>query len=149
MIDFSQFPDLCAGDDAVKFALDGYIEDEPFMFLGDVGVSKSRTTLDAAEAADIGCEILDLCCSDVGDLIGLPYTFQQDGQTMTGFARPQDPIEVVTVRAEAVGRPVLRWDQLPAINPFGDARDERSIRWRKAAMSPNSTPWMRNLIRSI
>jgi N-methylhydantoinase A/oxoprolinase/acetone carboxylase beta subunit len=39
-----------------------------------------------------------------------------------GFDRPGDPIEVVTVRAEAVGDPALRWGDLPAPEPAGEAR---------------------------
>ncbi len=39
-----------------------------------------------------------------------------------GFSRPADPIEVVTLRAEAVGTPALRWDELPAPRPVGEAR---------------------------
>lgn len=31
-----------------------------------------------------------------------------------GFSRPDDPVEVVTVRAESTGAPLLRWDDLPA-----------------------------------
>ncbi|MGH8875685.1 MAG: hydantoinase/oxoprolinase family protein, partial [Acidimicrobiia bacterium] len=39
-----------------------------------------------------------------------------------GFARPGDPIEVVTVRAEAVGTPALRWQDLPEHRPSGEPR---------------------------
>ncbi len=35
-----------------------------------------------------------------------------------GFARPTDPVEIVTVRAVAQGRPTLNWDDLP---PLGSA----------------------------
>ena len=37
-----------------------------------------------------------------------------------GFARPHDPIEVVTVRAEATAPAALRWDDVPAIEPSGE-----------------------------
>jgi N-methylhydantoinase A len=43
-----------------------------------------------------------------------------------GFARPDDPIEVVTLRAEAVGTLAMAWDDLPAFHPVGDA--ERGTR---------------------
>ncbi|MCP3973499.1 MAG: hydantoinase/oxoprolinase family protein [bacterium] len=33
-----------------------------------------------------------------------------------GFARPDDPIEIVTVRAVAQGEPALNWHQLPAVS---------------------------------
>lgn len=34
-----------------------------------------------------------------------------------GFSRPQDPVEAVTVRAEAVGKPALAWSDLPDFKP--------------------------------
>ncbi len=39
-----------------------------------------------------------------------------------GFDRPDDPVEVVTVRAEAVGAPGLRWDEIPTPVPTGEPR---------------------------
>jgi len=39
-----------------------------------------------------------------------------------GFARPQDPVEAVTVRASALGAPALAWADLPSIRPAGDPR---------------------------
>ncbi len=45
-----------------------------------------------------------------------------------GFDRPGDPIEVVTLRAEAVGKPALRWEDLPAPASSGDPRTgERDV----------------------
>jgi N-methylhydantoinase A len=45
-----------------------------------------------------------------------------------GFNRPGDPIEIVTLRAEAVGKAALRWEDLPAPSPSGDARTgERKV----------------------
>jgi N-methylhydantoinase A len=38
-----------------------------------------------------------------------------------GFARVDDPVEVVTVRAEAVGAPLLRWSDLPDVVPRGES----------------------------
>jgi N-methylhydantoinase A len=37
-----------------------------------------------------------------------------------GFAREEDPVEVVTVRAESVGAPLLEWSDLPEVVPSGD-----------------------------
>jgi N-methylhydantoinase A len=37
-----------------------------------------------------------------------------------GFARPQDSIEAVTIRASALGAPALTWSDLPPIRPIGD-----------------------------
>jgi N-methylhydantoinase A/oxoprolinase/acetone carboxylase beta subunit len=36
-----------------------------------------------------------------------------------GFARLEDPVEVVTVRAESVGKPILTWADLPEVEPSG------------------------------
>lgn len=36
-----------------------------------------------------------------------------------GFAREGDPVEAVTVRAEAIGEPALAWDDLPSPSPEG------------------------------
>jgi N-methylhydantoinase A len=38
-----------------------------------------------------------------------------------GFRRPEDPVEVVTVRATAVGTPTLRMSDLPEHSPVGEA----------------------------
>jgi N-methylhydantoinase A len=38
-----------------------------------------------------------------------------------GFARPGDPVEVVTVRAESTGRALLAWSDLPEIVPRGES----------------------------
>ena len=48
--------------------------------------------------------------------------FHAAHRTRNGFARPHDPIEVVTVRAEATGDPAVRWDDLPTPRPSGEPR---------------------------
>jgi N-methylhydantoinase A len=48
--------------------------------------------------------------------------FHRAHRQRNGFDRPGDPIEVVTVRAEAVGSPELTWDRLPAPVPVGEPR---------------------------
>lgn len=54
--------------------------------------------------------------------------FHRAHQERNGFARPQDRIEVVTVRATAIGEPAVRWDDLPAVLPQGEAsRGERAV----------------------
>ena len=54
--------------------------------------------------------------------------FHDAHRERNGFARPGDPIEVVTVRAEAVGDPAIRWDDLPRIVRSGDAhRPDREV----------------------
>jgi N-methylhydantoinase A len=51
----------------------------------------------------------------------LAERFHDAHRERNGFARPGDPIEVVTVRAEAVGNPAIRWDDLPEAVPSGEA----------------------------
>ena len=46
--------------------------------------------------------------------------FHRMHEERNGFARPQDPVEVVTVRAESMGRPILSWSDLPEVTPVGD-----------------------------
>ena len=47
--------------------------------------------------------------------------FHDEHWRRNGFARPDDPIEAVTVRAEATGAAALSWVDLPAPQPQGDA----------------------------
>ncbi len=51
-----------------------------------------------------------------GTLLG---RFHELHRVRNGFARPDDPVEVVTVRAESVGRPILTWSDLPEVIPSG------------------------------
>ena len=45
-----------------------------------------------------------------------------------GFSRPENAIEVVTVRSETVGRPALTWNDVPDVVPAGEAsRGTRQI----------------------
>ena len=54
--------------------------------------------------------------------------FHSEHQVRNGFARPGDPVEVVTVRAEATGTPAVRWEDLPRWSPDGDPRrGERAV----------------------
>ena len=64
-----------------------------------------------------------------------------------GFDRPGDPVEVVTVRAEATAAPALRWEEIPPPVPAGDPRrGSRSVLtaagrveaavWRRAGLRP-------------
>ncbi|MDH3498751.1 MAG: hydantoinase/oxoprolinase family protein [Acidimicrobiia bacterium] len=51
---------------------------------------------------------------------GLAQRFHDAHQKRNGFARPTDPVEVVTVRAAAIGSPALTLDDLPGLHPDGD-----------------------------
>jgi N-methylhydantoinase A len=55
------------------------------------------------------------------DPAGLVERFHDAHERRNGFARRGDPVEVVAVRAEAVGRPALTWDELPPLEPTGEA----------------------------
>ena len=48
--------------------------------------------------------------------------FHETHRRRFGFARPEAPVEVVTVRATVTGQPVLRWSELPEHTPVGVAR---------------------------
>ena len=56
-----------------------------------------------------------------GDWDDLAIAFHDGHRARNGFARPDDPIEVVTVRVEVIGEPVLDLGDLPAPTPSGDA----------------------------
>jgi N-methylhydantoinase A len=58
----------------------------------------------------------------------LAARFHRTHRQRNGFDRPGDPIEVVTVRAEAVGLPALRWEDLPSPRLEGEAaRGHREV----------------------
>jgi N-methylhydantoinase A len=46
--------------------------------------------------------------------------FHRSHHERNGFARVGDPVEVVTVRAESVGSPLLGWSDLPEVVPTGE-----------------------------
>ena len=71
--------------------------------------------------------------------------FHDQHALRNGFSRPRDPVEAVTVRAEAVGTAALSWDDLPVFTPApGDPRrrsrlvvgasgpEEAEVWWRPA-----------------
>lgn len=45
--------------------------------------------------------------------------FHQAHHNRNGFSRPEDPIEVVTIRGAAMGKPALTWSDLPHLDPSG------------------------------
>lgn len=48
--------------------------------------------------------------------------FHKAHHRRNGFSRPDEPVEVVTVRVEAIGAPALRWDEIPAPVSVGEPR---------------------------
>ncbi len=58
----------------------------------------------------------------------LAAAFHDAHARRNGFARPEDPIEVVTIRAEATGDAAATWGDLPEHRPSGDAsRGTRTV----------------------
>lgn len=59
-----------------------------------------------------------------------------------GFARPDDPIEVVAARAEATGQPAMRWSDLPEIVATGEStRGTRTVLTREGVQE--ASVWWR------
>ena len=50
----------------------------------------------------------------------LARRFRDEHRRRNGFARADDPIEAVTVRAEATGKAAVSWGDLPSPDPQGD-----------------------------
>jgi N-methylhydantoinase A len=80
---------------------------------------------------------------------GLLERFHQVHHRRNGFSRPEDAIEVVTVRATATGNPALSLDELPPHRPNGPARiGSRQVRsaggvveatvFRRAGLTPGA-----------
>ncbi len=77
----------------------------------------------------------------------LEARFHQAHRERNGFAREGDPIEVVTVRAAALGAPVLAWRDLDEVRPVGEpARGTRSVLTAEGAVE--ATVWWRPGLRS-
>jgi N-methylhydantoinase A len=73
----------------------------------------------------------------------LAANFHRLHRERNGFARPEDPIEAVTVRAVAVGRSALVWSDLPLHVGDGDAaRPSRSV-VTAAGREVNAEVWWR------
>lgn len=69
--------------------------------------------------------------ADVSSWDELARRFHQIHAERNGFARPGDPIEVMTVRASALGRPALQWEDLPLPIPEEESdRGRRQVRFR-------------------
>lgn len=84
------------------------------------------------DADSIAC-ILDMRYLGQAHETSVPYSVDMDWNAikdrfhrahlvMNGFARHEDPVEIVTIRAEAVGTPAMTWDALPTVSPSGPAQ---------------------------
>ena len=71
----------------------------------------------------------------------LTARFHQMHRVHNGFARPGDPIEVVAVRAEAVGRPAMQWSDLPEIVATGDPHRGNRTVWTATGGAEASVWW--------
>lgn len=79
----------------------------------------------------------------------LSQRFHEAHLQRNGFARPDDAVELVTVRAEATGSPFLTWAEVPhAVEPGDPARGERAVLtdsgevassvWWRGSLSPGT-----------
>ena len=102
--------------------------------------ARGRIEADSGRAAATAAAIVDMRYLGQAHETSVPYTEGESWEALcerfhrlhaerNGFARPQDPVEAVTVRAEAVGAAALRWADLPAFEPeAGDpGRGARSV----------------------
>ena len=102
--------------------------------------ARGRIEADSGQAAATAASIVDMRYVGQAHETSVPYTggepweglcerFHQLHAQRNGFSRPQDPVEAVTARAEAVGSAALRWADLPPFEPEPDdpRRGARSV----------------------
>ena len=107
---------------------------------GLLAASRSQIEADSGRAAATAASIVDMRYLGQAHETSVPYTEGESWEVLcerfhrlhaerNGFARPTDPVEAVTVRAEAVGAAALRWADLPAfVSEAGDpGRGARSV----------------------
>ncbi len=72
----------------------------------------------------------------------LAVRFHAEHQRRNGFSRPSDPIEVVTVRAEALSKPALTWDALTWVPETGaSATGSRTVVGRDGRAAEAAVHW--------
>ena len=59
---------------------------------------------------------LSIPCDPTAPVAAIAADFHRLHRERNGFARPTDPVEIVTVRAVAEGQPTLTWDDLPELD---------------------------------
>ena len=90
--------------------------------------ARGQIEADSGQAAATAASIVDMRYVGQAHETSVPYNegepwevlcqrFHQLHTERNGFARPTDPVEAVTVRAEAVGSAALRWADLPFFEP--------------------------------
>ncbi len=71
--------------------------------------------------------------------------FHRAHHLRNGFARAGDPVEIVTIRAAAIGKPTMTIDELPPVRPTGEpVRPRRQVVTSDSGQSPNEVDvWWR------
>ena len=99
-----------------------------------LAAARRQIEADSGRPARTAALIVDMRYVGQAHETSVPYTEGEPWETLcerfhglhaerNGFARPTDPVEAVTVRAEAVGSAALDWADLAAFEPEpGDAR---------------------------
>ena len=93
-----------------------------------LAVAHSQIEADSGQAARAAAVIVDMRYLGQAHETSVPYAEGEPWEALcerfhrlhaerNGFSRPTDPVEAVTVRAEAVGSPALRWADLPEFEP--------------------------------
>ena len=108
--------------------------------------ARGQIEADSGRPAQTAASIVDMRYLGQAHETSVPYTDGESWEVLcerfhrlhaerNGFARPQDPVEAVTARAEAVGAAALRWADLPTFEP--EAGDPR--RGARSVIGPTGT----------
>lgn len=121
--------------------------------------AESRLAATAGPAADVALAVdarylgqsheVTVPCSPRSSWEMVALDFHQLHEQRNGFARPDDPIEIVAVRAEATALPELRWEDLPPLRPveaaqpgsrpvWVDGAEMTANLWRRDSLRPGS-----------
>ena len=99
-----------------------------------LAAARQQIEADSGQAAQTEALIVDMRYAGQAHETSVPYSegepwdplcerFHRLHAERNGFSRPDDPVEAVTVRAEAVGSAALSWADLPEFEPgSGDPR---------------------------
>ena len=93
-----------------------------------MAATRRQISTDSGRPAQTASLIMDMRYEGQAHETSVPYTEGEPWEALcerfhrlhaqrNGFSRPQDPVEAVTVRAEAVGAAALSWADLPPFEP--------------------------------
>ena len=93
-----------------------------------LAATRRRIETDSGQATQSAALIVDMRYVGQAHETSVPYTEGEPWEVLcerfhrlhaerNGFSRPQDPVEAVTARAEAIGSAALRWSDLPPFEP--------------------------------